>query len=248
MRILNKKISGKTISIINTLTTKFKKPVHYLPLSPKIGGFGAADYFSDPRNYLIYLSTTLDGEAFETNILHELFHIVQIESGFPVTGTQNNFITASDPAFFDDLGRRIQVTILDLDVNSNLVLNGYSSDYFINSRFESLKSILGAHYNFTDKYNLAHFIVQFILFLQLASKEQINYICPLLDAKYNNITHKAKEISNDISSIGFNTPLTVAKCFCYLFTSLDLWDIQLFIYNNTPFKTRVSFEEFINKI
>ncbi len=248
MNILNNEITEHTTGIIEKLASSFRKNVTYIPLSKDACEFGAADYYSNESLYIIYLSTKITGNVFETNLLHELFHIVQIESNFPVILTKTNQIYSSDKAFFDDLARRIQSSVLDLEVNNQLLNHGYNSNYFVQERFYSLKNILNNTYNFEDKYNHAHFSIQFILFLLLASQEQINFITPLLDMRFKNVTKKAIEMSSQIYQIGFNTPIQVAKCFEYTLTELNLWDICCLNYNNVVLKTKTSFSSYFDSL
>lgn len=234
--ILNHQLTDKTYEIFCTLSSSFLKPLEFKSIDDiNIGGFGAADYWANGC-YTIYLKTDLPKEAFETNLLHELFHIQQMEEGYP---NLRNYSNSKDieQEYIDDFGRRLQVCILDIDVERRLNLNGYYSSYFIKQRYKTIKTINKNKYSFDDNFDRQHFTIQFALFVSLASNSQKEFAIPYINSQFPGLTDDAVEISKKILDIGFDNPLRCIKCFSFLLNHFDIWKYHIiqigeYIINN----------------
>lgn len=230
-KILNKTLSVKTSELIESITSNFKKEVIFKPIELlNIGGYGAADYWSE-NCYTIYLKEDLPKEAFETNILHELFHIQQLEEGYPSIRniTSNGY---PDTEYTSFIGRIIQATILDLDVELRLNSHGYNSAFFVNRRYKTLKSINSKKIHFNDRFEKEPFDIQFILFNLLSKQSQKDFIIPYLNNQFPGLVDNALELSDKISEIGYNTPEKCTKCFTIIFDFYNLWENHCISINN----------------
>ena len=108
MNILGKEISEKTASLISEIEQHLSKPVVYRFTDPsKTPSYGQCDPWQ-PDAYYVYCKETLLSVtrkkqvniAFETNLLHELSHLCQIEENFPHTRTRNTPMTALNQAYY----------------------------------------------------------------------------------------------------------------------------------------------------
>lgn len=241
MKILGHELSNNTNLIVNKLLSSFSKSVNFLPIhhlyssKKNLSYFGAADY-SKSDAYYIYLDESLYGEPFETNLLHELFHICQVEENYPTTSTKNNNITLPDLPFFNDLGSKISSSILDLDVEIRLNQNGYNSKYFINHRYKRIK-ILVKQFNISDKYDYASIQSQLVLFALMADETKLNLIKSILKTENIDLLNDLNLICDELSKLISSENYSALKSINYLITKFDLWDILLINFNNQVLKS-----------
>ena len=251
MKILNRKISYNTQKIIDDITPKLLRPVEYFNISAipieKLTSFGCSDFSSNPNKYLVYLSTALNDKDFETNLLHELFHIIQYQNNIPFSLCKKNNITASNNNYFLALQVELNSTILDLDVVACLDKLGYNSSYFTNSRYEKILNI-PLTCKFKDKYDLAHLSVQLVLFFLTCSDKQYKSCVSFINSNFENAATPAVELSKTILKIGFETNIQQLLCICELINYLNLWDILYVVNGDLCINTSKQFVDYKNSL
>lgn len=150
MNILGKELSEKTASLIKEITQCLSRPVEYRFTDPsKTSSYGQCDAWQPDTYYIYCKESLLSAEkknqiniAFETNLLHELYHLCQIEEGFPYTRTRCTSVTVTNQNYYDNLGSLFVSSILDLNVDFRLKQNGYTSSYFYNQRIIRAEKII----------------------------------------------------------------------------------------------------------
>lgn len=238
MEILGKVISDKAAEAISEIEAKLKKPVIYsFTDTSKTLSFGQCDY-TQPDAYYVYSKQSLFNITkanqvnipFETNILHELLHLCQIEEGFPYTGTVN--LAASDGI---DLGSTFASVILDLNVDVRLKDLGYSSEYFyknrlIHARKEAMK---GRAYDSP---------VSFVSIAVSLIGEQILYPVKETDevlleyAKKNpGLINCVKTVSSGIRQIGYSDAEKTFRSLVYLFSAFELFSTHAITYRGKTY-------------
>lgn len=141
MKILNIEVSDRASNIIDKIGVSLKQPVKFYDISD-IGrdSFGSVDISEKSNHYKIYTKTNLFREVFETNIIHEMYYIVQIEEGFPYTATLKNDLTCKDIVFYENIGSAVISALLDLDVYKRLCKDGYNSEFFLFEKVQKCKA------------------------------------------------------------------------------------------------------------
>lgn len=232
MEILSHTVSYKAEILINELISNFKNDVSFHDISEiNQTGFGACNL----TNYIVYLRTDLYGEPFETNVLHELYHLCQYEEGFPVTSTLFNCITRNDKNYFSGLGSAITSSLYDLDVYRRLMLNKYDSSYFHKSRYKRLKAELSsaAPFNCSDKYDFAYWSANCITLLCAPHKDE--YLLSQLRKENSKLYYSANSLYLMFCEKGYTDARSCLVCIAEAFKALDIWDIQQIQYNGSIF-------------
>ena len=183
MKILNEQLSSHEEKLIKEVEESLHKPVHYCYLNNELSNFGAADYFSNPNFYTVYSQKGLHGHNFVNNILHELFHLCQIEEGYPTSSTKNTLITIGEQQYFNSIGTLSASVILDLDVNERLLSVGYDSKYFFDYRYQEALDLFYNHsIVYKDAFENAQLILNLILMRITDTQEHSNHIFELYPA------------------------------------------------------------------
>ncbi len=79
MKILNETISSQDEKNLKIVELSLCKDVHYSYFDDSITTFGGADYFSNSKFYTVYTRKDIHGHTFVNNLLHELFHLHQVD-------------------------------------------------------------------------------------------------------------------------------------------------------------------------
>lgn len=248
MILLGKPISSNTEALILEIEGSLKKPVHYAFTDPKkTSSFGQSDPWQ-PDSYYVYCKESLlnltkrnqPNIPFETNILHELFHLCQAEEGFPYTGTKYNKMTEGNMDFFDRMGSLFSSTILDLDVDFRLKSNGYSSEYFYKNRIKRAEKLImkGVTCSTNDDF-VQYACMLTCLNLQYRNSEMDNLL-NLYQKKIPNLVFCILKMSEEISKIGYNDAVSTFNSLCYLFDSFNLWASHVVYFNGTTYQSSPS--------
>lgn len=245
MEILGKAISDKTAEHIQAIESTLKKPVIYKFTDPqKTQSYGQCDPWQKDA-YYVYSKEALFNSAkknqinipFETNLLHELSHLRQIEEGFPHTSTQENARTAQDPAFYDKFGATFVSSILDLNVDFRLKEMGYNSEYFYQNR------IIRAEKTFAKmrKGEFPHettFLTYACMLtcLQLTyAGAEMDHLMGICQEKIPGLSACVDYLSTNIKRIGYVDGFSTFKDLVFLFETFNLWISHSIIYRGWEF-------------
>lgn len=203
MNVLGKELSEKTATLINEITQHLSKPVEYRFTDPsKTASYGQCDPWQ-PDAYYIFckeslLSTARKNQvnvAFETNLLHELSHLCQIEEGFPHTRTRSTPVTVANQSYYDSLGALFASTILDLNVDFRLKQNNYTSSYFYSQRIIQAEKIARKGHVYEGHDFLCTALM--LMFLKLAADSaSVNQLLQLHLAKIRGLWFAAQVLQN----------------------------------------------------
>lgn len=248
MNILNFEISKKTEEEINEITKNFKRTVEYADISElQVGGFGAV-FYTNPEKYIVYVSTDLNNDDFETNILYELHHIRQKEEKYPLTSLKRSDVVLQEknPMFFSYLDHSLVSAVYDLDVMTRLKEAGHSIEFYISNRLNQILKI-DLKSNMADKYNYASFGIQFIMFCLTAANSDQETAAEFLNKNFNFIADNIYPYAEKIKEIGFDTPLSCAKCIMYIVDVFNLWDVEFVSFGDAKVKTHKSYLRFLEE-
>lgn len=194
-------------------------------------GFGACDTSS----YKIFLKTDLYVEPFETNVLHELYHLCQHEEGFPTTGMLVNDITRHDQYYFKGLGSAVTSSLYDLDVYKRLMLDGYDSSYFHKSRYKSLKGELSKATPFEckDKYDFAYWSANCVTLLCAPKRDE--FLLSKLRQGNSRLYYSAYSLYLMFCENGYSDAKSCFISIAEAFRILDIWDVEEVQYKGNLF-------------
>lgn len=242
MNILGKELSEKTENLIGEITKHLSKPVEYRFTDPKkTDSYGQCDAWQPDAHYVyckeLLLSTTKKGQvnvAFETNILHELFHLCQIEEGFPYTCTRTTPATVANKIYYDNLGSLFASTILDLNVDFRLKQNSYTSSYFYSQRIMRAEKIIrkGHIYEGDDFLRTA----LMLMFLKLvADQASVDRLLKLYLPNNQSLVVCCLNIAEVVSGIGYNSPESAFQSLACLFGTFNLFSTHSIIFRGKEY-------------
>ncbi|TFE30844.1 hypothetical protein [Cohnella luojiensis] len=228
MEILGRKISGKTERIINEIYSNLKKPVEFRSIE---AGNAFGSIIDNTDTFIVHLSLRLNGDVFETNLLHELFHGIQMTNSYPEIGNIVN------DQFVAMLCSSLSSLVLDLEVQERLTEHGYDSSYFFNYRNRVLKEL--ANKNFApiinDELNQKYVSTNLALFFLTASETQSKFIKHLYQNAPINTLNGALKIVDAIKKIGYDSPAKCFNCFMGVLDTLDIWNFYGILYNGKSY-------------
>ena len=227
MRILGKAVSPKTESLIVKLENSFNYPVEYLPISDRPNGrgnsAGSVDIYHQTGKYRVWLATDLPQGAFEADILHELHHVTQGESGYPNAFNKNSTdFCSADRSFVQGLGSHIGSVVLDIDVNHWLSENGYSYSFFTSNNYQVLLHNQQPFTTLSDPLNFA----ELCLALVHASLYVDDFDAATLlqrYAQYANVNETVSLLRKELLSFSRFTPQTATDAMGFVIDTLKLW-------------------------
>ena len=244
MEILDKTISDETAALISDIEQRLSKPVVYDFTDPSTKEYGYCDY-SRPEAYYVYSAESLFNAAkknqinipFETNLLHELSHLCQIEESFPYTRTKNTTETISNAEYYNALGSVICSSILDLNVDSRLKQYGFDSRYFYGQRMIQFEKQLrkGIVY---DKLTPPEFIrtAMMVSSLRIAfDNPKLTQILQTLHPNNLPLLNCTNEISREIKTIGYDTAEGAFRCLVLVFSAFNLFSTHSIVYRGKEY-------------
>jgi len=167
---------------------------------------------------------------FETNILHELFHVCQMEEGFPHTATNPGL-----DVVYDRVGSAVISSVLDLNVDFRLKSHGYSSEYFYNQRIKQANKQLDKGLFFQSEID---FIINtvYLVNMQLSFPgEPMHQLLLRFQKADPGIANATHEISAHISRIGYNNPESSFRSLVFIFDAFNLWQSHHLIFQSKKF-------------
>lgn len=248
-KVLSKKLSPKGEELLKYLEQSFGKSIMFYPIRDlehygELSSYGAVDCHS-PEAYKVWLREDFSLDVFESNLFHELHHIEQIEKAFPIVCNKDtDLLHSSESLFFEEIGAHIQSAILDIDVHNWLASREYSSDFFVQNRFEGFMKNKDINYDrLDDKYNFANLVLAFFTFFTFANEQQKSQFKDAY-GRYPKALLLAEDLAKTISSIGPWTPKKAALSMGILIDRLNIWDSYYIILNAQKIRTTKEFETF----
>lgn len=239
MNILNHRLSKKSEILLNSLIPDFNKPIEFKDIKIlKTTVYGAVDWFSNQNKYIIYLRTDLPNKEFEINLFHELFHIQQIEEGYPIILSPNH--DKYTPRF----AQTLQALVLDIDVEYRLNRYKYHSTYFLNKRYDVAKKVNYASNDFKNKEDEEFIIIQLALLLHLIENPKRNKLISIVKNKNTKLMKKCEAILSHICKIDNKSSCFLA--FASIINDLDTWEVHQIEYEGIVFSTYHQCIDYLN--
>lgn len=244
MIILGRHLSGRASQLVRSIEQNLGKPVHYrFTDENKTKSYGQCDPWQ-PDAYYVYSAKRLlslsvskrNNIPFETNILHELFHLCQIEDGFPHTGTKIISQISTDP-LLDQLGEIVCSSILDLDVDARLKKHGYTSVYFYKDRIQNAKQVLPECLTNLAKIDFIRYACMLTCLNLAYSGESMNDLLDMLKIQNISLYSCVQELSSKIAQIGYTDTESAFRSLVLLFDSFNLWSTHDIIFRDTVFSS-----------
>lgn len=243
MDILGKTVSEKTATIITEIEQRLRKPVKYQFTDPaKTKSFGQSDPWK-PDAYYVYSKEALFNLTkksvinipFETNILHELMHLCQIEEGFPHTATIHTPQTLSDIDAYDNLGAMIVSSILDLNVDYRLKAYGYNSKYFYDHRINRAFKTIRRKFTCDDDISFVYYALMLSFLDIVCGRDVMTRLLQEYRQKNQGLFNCVTTLSPEISAIGYNDAESSFRSLAFLFDTFNLWVTHELTYQNTTY-------------
>lgn len=229
--ILGKEISEESAVNISRIESQLNKQVIYgFTDRQKTLSYGQCDAWQ-PDAYYVYcrqdlLNVTRKKQInipFETNILHELSHLCQIEAGYPCTGTRNTPQTQTNPELFEAAGSLFSSSILDLDVDYRLKQMGYTSSYFYEQRLIRADKIARHGYVCGSIEDFVRMAVQLMCLAICYPNKSIDNLLLLYSQKNPELIANVRALVSNICEIGYGDPDGSFRCLVFLFSAFNLW-------------------------
>nr|DAQ76835.1 MAG TPA: hypothetical protein [Caudoviricetes sp.] len=243
MKILGQVVSDKAAGIISDIENQLSKPVIYeFTDSSKTSVYGQSDpyqtkaYYVRSKESLTYITkSNMVNIPFETNIIHELSHLCQIEEGFPYTSTLSNSITNRNIESYNILGSVVVSLILDLNVDYRLKNNGYTSEYFYKERLRKAKKAAKEWGAITNSYDFVFMAFQLVGIRLLSPREEALGALNLYKDANPGLVNCVEELSSKINEIGYNDASSAFECLVYIFNKINLWSTFSIFYKNVNY-------------
>ncbi len=217
--LLNKQISQELEKYINNIRKNINKPIKIDSNVPD-GMYGAVE--NKQEQYIVYLSSDLFGEPFETNVAHEFTHCLQLFEGYPLTITPN-----TEEKWHVTYGEEVGSLVCDMDVLHRLDKAGFKSNFFHKIKHKKLKNkaLEVANKNYQIDLALYYLAAIRLPYTILSMPEQSTaFLLSLWQKIYPEVVTAAKTISNIICESGFNTPEKATQSICLINSHLKTWD------------------------
>lgn len=231
MVILGKTVSEKSSKIIADIEQRLKMPVKYVFTDPeKTRSYGYCDW-TQPDAYYVACQEQLLSCArkkdinipFETNLLHELFHLCQIEEGFPYTNTKAIGETLPDMDFHNKMGSQISSSILDLNVDFRLKEHGYFSEYFYGQRVIHAEKHIRKHPDFSDPVQFVYTAMALLCLNLSFTQERMEPLLCLYNEKSPELINCVHTLSAEVSMIGYNSPESAFRSLVLVFNAFNIF-------------------------
>lgn len=250
MKILSKKISEKTERIVSSIETSVRLPICYYEISARpntfYNTFGTVDTHPSDGVYKIWLSKKLPQDVYETDLLHELYHIIQVESGYSEICNKNTAeFHSKDCAFIQEVGAHFSSVVLDIGVNIWLERNGYSQEYFFRTNYDSLMSNSDYKYVLLNDQltfaNLTHALLQGSVHCDDKSAQALFHAY----AAYPDVVNTASELRDKLRNMQIDNPISAALAHCLVIDSLNLWKYYYIAFPGIKIRTNGEYRSFL---
>ena len=228
MKILSRTISEKTARIVSSIEKSVHSPVSYRDISERPNQsyqtFGTVDTHPSDGTYKVWLSKELPQEIFETNLLHELRHIIQIESGYSEVYNKNTTeFNSQDRCFIQEVGAHLSSVVLDIDVDIWLECNGYSQEHFFRTNYDNLIKLCGHQYTrLSDPLNFANLALA-LLHMSVHCDDELAQTLFHAYATYPKVVDIVSELRNKLRTMHIDTPASATLAHCLVIDSFNLW-------------------------
>lgn len=202
MRILNHEISSQAIEIYNQIIDRLKLPV-------KIGKVGKDHSESNgyclknDDQYLVYVDAKLRDDVFESVLIHELLHCIQIEKGSPglIAANYGDYVSKTIASMITSL-------VADIDVEDKLSSFGMHSDYIDHVRYIDAIEVLKeySNKNYVEIYPVTSALNLVLIERTSNSSSYYEELYNKLRNQDENIIEIAEGVSNIIGKYGYKTP------------------------------------------
>jgi len=242
MIILKKEISKPTEQFVLMCYEHITGHIEYGVLSKELAvdRFGLANIIGDGR-YQIALRSDLPKEAFETNLCHELYHLVQVSNGFPMifpklNGQEHKSLITS-----------INSLVLDLNVYNALKEKSIDNTYFTKKRYQQARSEF-INANPKDYLDLpAEDVFKVSLLLFGLDDVPYNEITCLIENANKRLLEEALQVKEIIETHGFSNPLECFNSFGYILSHYKFWSLFKIKIGAGEVKTKRQFEDYTIK-
>lgn len=251
MQILTKKISTRTAAFVSQIEQSIHLPIRYFDISsrPNMNDAvaGTVDVHPADGIYKVWLQASLPQNPFESDLLHELYHIVQIESGYSeVCNKSTSEFHSTDGAFIQEVGNHLSSVILDLDVNIWLTRNGYSYDYFSVGNLDALLANKNCRYTrLDDPLNFANLCWALLHAALSSGGEAIQQLCDAYSS-YPQIIRTVSELYNELTKMTIDNPKSAMRGHCLVIDTLNLWKYYFVAAPGIKVRTHKEYEAFLS--
>lgn len=228
MKILSRNVSEKTEKIVSSIEASVHFPIHYQEISARpnqsYASFGTVNPHPVEGAYNVWLSTQLPQDVFETDLLHELRHIVQVESGYSeVYNKETNEFHSKDRAFIQEVGAHISSVVLDIDVDIWLNNNGYTQEYFFRTNYDNFLSACNYKYTLlNDPLNFAN-LCHALLQISVHCDDKAAQILFNAYSAYPDVIKTVSELRNSLRPMKIDNPIASSLAHCLVIDTLQLW-------------------------
>ena len=250
--ILGKTLSPKTSEIVSDMESEFRLPVKYYPASEHPNKsdsvFGSVDPYGVDGFYKVWSRVDITGEVFETNLLHELTHIAQVERGYPIVCNKDSAdFHSSDRGFVKNLGAHLGSTVLDIDVQRQLLEHGYANCEFAEKNAARL--IAASSHDYTrlnDPLNYAMLVVDLLMTASLVSAATRDALCTAY-GRYISVVADVRLLYDKIQQLGTSTPEKAAASLGAIIDHLSLWPYYLIYLDGKRIRTHGEYSAFLRE-
>lgn len=250
--ILGKTLSPKTSEIVSGMESEFRLPVKYYPASERPNKsdsiYGSVDPYGAGGFYKVWLRVDITDELFETNLLHELNHITQVEEGYPIVCNKNSadFLSSSRD-FIEELGAHLDSAVLDIDVQKRLLACGYENCEFAEQNAAGLIATSNHDYNhLDDPLNYAMLVVSLLMTAALVSTATQDALYTAY-GRYPLVISDVRFLYAKIQQIGAATPEKAAASLGAIIDHLSLWPYYLIYLGGKRIRTHGEYSTFLRE-
>lgn len=250
MQILKKEISPKTATLASQVEQTSHLPIQYFDISKRPNAndsvAGTVDVHPIDGIYKVWLQSALPQKPFESDLLHELHHITQIESGYSEICNKNiaEFYSPDKP-FIQEVGSHLSSVVLDIDVNIWLTQNGYLYDYFSTENLKALLKNRNHRYNrLSDPLNFANLCVALLHAALSSGGSSMQELCDAYSS-YPQVTRAASKLYDELTAATIDNPKAALLGHCLVIDSLDLWKYYYVVAPCIKIRTRREYAAFL---
>ena len=250
--ILGKTLSPKTSEIVSGMESKFRLPVKYYFASERPNKsdsiFGSVDAYGVDGVYKVWLCTYIPDKLFETNLLHELSHIAQVEEGYPIVCNKNSAdFRSGNRDFIEELGAHLGSAVLDIDVQKRLLACGYENCEFAEQNAAGLIATSDHDYNqLNDPLNYAMLVVSLLMTAALVSTATQDALYTAY-GRYPLVISDVRFLYAKIQQIGAATPEKAEESLGEIIDRLSLWSHYFIFLNGRRIRTRGEYSAFLQE-
>lgn len=228
MKILSREISEQTEKIVAEIETSAHLKIAYHAIKERPNQSdqvaGSVDTSGADGLYHVYLDKRLPQEAFETDVLHELKHILQAENGVSmVYNKPSSAYFSRDRDFIKEVGSHLASVVLDIDVNRWLEQLGYQYSFFARGNLDYLIQNSNFHYKgLADPLNFANLVLALLVTSCSIDEENASRLFDAYRA-YPKVVDTTRSLRERLLSMPLDTPTSTCLAHCILVDELELW-------------------------